>query len=190
MNESKARAIGVALGMALFVAVGLTLMIAARSAGDLKPGPIDPKVVKYWLDRGLDRRIALLLFFSAVEIIETRSAAGPIHTIRIANSPREAAEAIKRLPPADVARFEQGERVEIVVQGGAHALEKDDLVVHRHARGDLVVQTDGEVVAALDATLTDDLREEGLARDYLRINGAWADHLLFAILASDRRPRR
>ena len=58
--------------------------------------PIDPKVVKYWLDRGLDRRIALLLFFSAVEIIETRSAGGAVRTIRIANSPREAAEAIKR----------------------------------------------------------------------------------------------
>ncbi|MGQ0674855.1 MAG: GNAT family N-acetyltransferase, partial [Rhodospirillales bacterium] len=32
-------------------------------------------------------------------------------------------------------------------------------------------------------------REEGLARDYLRINGAWADHLLFAILSTDNRPR-
>ena len=32
-------------------------------------------------------------------------------------------------------------------------------------------------------------REEGLARDYLRINGAWADHLLFAILSTDSRPR-
>jgi len=46
MNESKARAIGVALGMALFVAVGLTLIVAARSGTDrlLEPGPIDPKV--------------------------------------------------------------------------------------------------------------------------------------------------
>lgn len=57
--------------------------------------PIDPKIVKYWLDRGLDRRIALLLFFSAVEIIETRSEKGPVNTIRIVNSPREAADIIK-----------------------------------------------------------------------------------------------
>ena len=57
--------------------------------------PIDPKVVKYWLDRGLDRRIALLLFFSAVEIIETRSEKGPVNTIRVSNSPREAADIIK-----------------------------------------------------------------------------------------------
>jgi ribosomal-protein-alanine N-acetyltransferase len=27
--------------------------------------------------------------------------------------------------------------------------------------------------------------EEGLARQYLRINGHWADHLLFALLRAD-----
>jgi hypothetical protein len=57
--------------------------------------PIDPKIVKYWLDRGLDRRIVLLLFFSAVEIIERQSEKGPAHTIRIMNSPREAVDVIK-----------------------------------------------------------------------------------------------
>jgi ribosomal-protein-alanine N-acetyltransferase len=31
-------------------------------------------------------------------------------------------------------------------------------------------------------------RHEGLARSYLRINGVWADHLLYAALASDRLP--
>jgi hypothetical protein len=56
---------------------------------------IDPKIVKYWLDRGLDRRIVLLLFFSAAEIVETRAEGGPINTIRIANSPRDAIDAIK-----------------------------------------------------------------------------------------------
>jgi hypothetical protein len=57
--------------------------------------PIDTKFVKYWLDRGLDRRIVLLLFFSAVEIVETRSETGPINTIKIMNSPREVMDAIK-----------------------------------------------------------------------------------------------
>ena len=69
--------------------------------------PIDPKVVKYWLDRGLDRRIAALLFFSAVEIVETRADGGAVSTIRIANNPREAAEVIRARPrefggPADL----------------------------------------------------------------------------------------
>ncbi|MBM3489068.1 MAG: GNAT family N-acetyltransferase [Alphaproteobacteria bacterium] len=31
-------------------------------------------------------------------------------------------------------------------------------------------------------------REEGFARQYLRIDGAWRDHVLFAMLASDPRP--
>lgn len=31
-------------------------------------------------------------------------------------------------------------------------------------------------------------RDEGVARKYLRINGDWQDHLLFAMLASDPRP--
>ncbi len=30
--------------------------------------------------------------------------------------------------------------------------------------------------------------EEGYARQYLRINGAWRDHMLFALLQSDARP--
>jgi hypothetical protein len=56
--------------------------------------PIDPKFVKYWLDRGLDRRIVLLMFFSAVELIETRSEKGPKNAIRIMNSPRDAIDVI------------------------------------------------------------------------------------------------
>ena len=44
-------------------------------------------------------------------------------------------------------------------------------------------------VASCGLLLKCGFREEGRARDYLRINGAWADHLLFAILATDHRPR-
>jgi len=31
-------------------------------------------------------------------------------------------------------------------------------------------------------------KHEGLARAYLKINGVWADHLLYAALSSDRLP--
>jgi len=58
--------------------------------------PIDAKFVKYWLDRGLDRRIVLLLFFSAAEIVERRSEKSPVTTIRIMNSPRDAVDVITR----------------------------------------------------------------------------------------------
>ncbi len=84
---------------------------------------------------------------------------------RFGKATQEAAAAVKKLSPEAVARFEAGEPVEIVVQGETHVLQPDDLVVLRHARGDVVVETDGEVVAAIDPTLTDDLRSEGLARE-------------------------
>ncbi|HTR35773.1 MAG TPA: DegQ family serine endoprotease [Bryobacteraceae bacterium] len=47
MNKAKVRAIGVALGLAVFVAVGMTLMIGAESGSEqaMKPGPIDANVI-------------------------------------------------------------------------------------------------------------------------------------------------
>jgi hypothetical protein len=57
--------------------------------------PIDAKFVKYWLDRGLDRRIILLLFFSAVEIVEIQSETGPVNSIKVMNSPRDAIDFIR-----------------------------------------------------------------------------------------------
>lgn len=70
--------------------------------------PIDPKFVKYWLDRGLDRRIVLLLFFSAAEIVETDPKTGQTTTIRIMNAPREAMDVIRRqtFPDSTAAREE------------------------------------------------------------------------------------
>lgn len=55
--------------------------------------PIDPKFVKYWLDRGLDRRIILLLFFSQAEITGPDDK-GHLHTITIRNSPEEALDTL------------------------------------------------------------------------------------------------
>jgi hypothetical protein len=78
--------------------------------------PIDPKFVKYWLDRGLDRRIILLLFFSAAEIVETNSGDSEStakRAIRIANAPRDAIERLSTSPviPADTA---EGNRCDLL----------------------------------------------------------------------------
>jgi hypothetical protein len=51
--------------------------------------PIDAKFVKYWLDRGLDRRIILLLFFSRAEVTGPDDQ-GHLHAITIRNSPADA----------------------------------------------------------------------------------------------------
>jgi len=74
--------------------------------------PIDAKFVKYWLDRGLDRRIVLLLFFSAADITvseDSTDAAGHPQkvskSIRIRNSPRDALDTLKQ----QQSLLEQGE---------------------------------------------------------------------------------
>jgi isoleucyl-tRNA synthetase len=84
---------------------------------------------------------------------------------RFGKATPEAARAIAGLDGAAVARLERGEPVAISVAGETHAVEAEDVIVHRHARGDVVVESDGEVVAALDPALTDELRQEGLARE-------------------------
>jgi isoleucyl-tRNA synthetase len=110
------------------------------------------------------KRIELVTHGTDLVLLEARPSFRALGK-RFGKATPEAAEAIKRLAAPEVARFEAGERVEIVVGGVTQPLERDDLVVHRHARGELVVQADGEVVAALDPVLTDELRAEGLARE-------------------------
>lgn len=76
-----------------------------------------------------------------------------------------AAEAVRRLSPAEVAAVEAGSSVTITVAGEQHVVLPEDLIVHRSARGDMVVESDGEVVVALDPELDEALRAEGLARE-------------------------
>lgn len=76
-----------------------------------------------------------------------------------------AATAIRGLPPEALGAYRRGEAVEIEVGGAAFPLEEGDVEVLEEAQGDLVVQGDGAYTAALDPTLTDALKEEGIARE-------------------------
>ena len=76
-----------------------------------------------------------------------------------------AAAAIEALASDQLHAFERGESVTIVVEGMEHALEVDDVLLTRSAAGDLVVAGDGVYVAAVDPSLTDELRREGTARE-------------------------
>lgn len=77
----------------------------------------------------------------------------------------QAAKAVNALHSATLLAFERGESVHITVGGHTHLLEADDLAVVRKASGALVVAQDGNRFAAIDPTLTDALRREGLARE-------------------------
>jgi isoleucyl-tRNA synthetase len=84
---------------------------------------------------------------------------------RFGKATPSAAAAIEALASAQLQAFERGEQVTIVVDGVAHALEPDDVLLTRSAAGDLVVAGDGVYVAAVDPRLTPELRREGTARE-------------------------
>jgi isoleucyl-tRNA synthetase len=77
----------------------------------------------------------------------------------------EAATAIRTLSQEDLAGFRKGDSVEIQVGDETFALGPEDLEVVEEARGGLVVHGDGAYTAALDPSLDDELRQEGLARE-------------------------
>jgi len=76
-----------------------------------------------------------------------------------------AAEAIKALGADAIRTFEHGGEVFINVEGTEHPLHADDLTVLRRASGAYAVQEEGGYVAALDPTVTPELRQEGIARE-------------------------
>jgi isoleucyl-tRNA synthetase len=76
-----------------------------------------------------------------------------------------AAQAVGSLSSEALAAFARGEEVAIAVEGDSHVLLAEDLTLVRRATGDLVVAEAGGFFAALDPTVTPELRREGLARE-------------------------
>ena len=56
----------------------------------------------------------------------------------------------------------------LIVEGETITLEPDDVEIRAVAHESLAVVQDGPVAVALDTTLTDELRREGLARELVR----------------------
>jgi isoleucyl-tRNA synthetase len=76
-----------------------------------------------------------------------------------------AASAIRALDQDALAAFRDGGTVTVSVAGVEHALEAGDLELRQEALGELVVKSEGRHTVALDPTLDDELRREGLARE-------------------------
>lgn len=76
-----------------------------------------------------------------------------------------AAEAIRALPSDRLQAFRRGEPLTIVIDGEGFELTGEEFELREEAQGDLVVEVDGDFVVALDPTITDALRREGLARE-------------------------
>jgi isoleucyl-tRNA synthetase len=76
-----------------------------------------------------------------------------------------AAEAVSNLKSDVLAAFERGEPLAISVGDDQRQLDAEDLVIVRRASGNLVVKEEAGYFAAIDPTVTPELRAEGLARE-------------------------
>lgn len=104
--------------------------------------PIDPRFVKYWIDRGLDIRIILLLFFSSARITDTCEGATDAckpGVITVHNSPREAANFIVRCKanaPADECHARTGFELYLTLIDSM----KTNFVAHGYKEKSLIAQ--------------------------------------------------
>jgi len=78
-----------------------------------------------------------------------------------------AAAAIAALPSDDLRAFEAGAPLAITVEGETRELSADDLEIQKTASGELLVQGSGGFVTAIDPSVTEALRLEGLAREVI-----------------------
>jgi isoleucyl-tRNA synthetase len=78
-----------------------------------------------------------------------------------------AAEAVARFSSAHLRQFEQGGELLVTVDGETHGLEAGDVTIVRRASGELVVQEEHGFFAAIDPTITPELKREGTARELI-----------------------
>jgi len=78
-----------------------------------------------------------------------------------------AAKAVAAFTSDELRAFLRGDALVVSVEGDSHALSPDDLTIIRRAAGGLVVQEDGGFFAAIDPTITPDLKREGHARELI-----------------------
>ena len=78
-----------------------------------------------------------------------------------------AAQAVAAFGGEQLRAFLHGEPLVVSVEGDSHELGPDDLTIVRRASGSLVVQEDGGFFAAIDPTVTPELKLEGYAREVI-----------------------
>lgn len=84
---------------------------------------------------------------------------------RFGERTQEAAQLIRVLSSDQLEEFRRGGTLSIDVAGETFALGEEDLVVAEDARGELIVETGEGYTVALDITIDQALRLEGLARE-------------------------
>ncbi len=76
---------------------------------------------------------------------------------------KEAAAAIENFSPEQIRLLESGTRTEVC----GKEIGFEDIEIRRTKREGIEVETQGELTVALDTTITDELRDEGIAREFV-----------------------
>lgn len=76
-----------------------------------------------------------------------------------------AAKASELLSAQQLRQLEEGSDVRVESSGEVYHYRPEDIVVERVVKTDWLVQNEGQFVVALDPTLSDELKQEGLARE-------------------------
>ncbi|MFN2636184.1 MAG: isoleucine--tRNA ligase [Gemmatimonadaceae bacterium] len=95
-----------------------------------------------------------------------------------------ASEAVQALTGEALRAFEAGEPLFVSVENESRQLDAEDLTIIRRASGDLVVKEEAGYFAALDPSVSNELRLEGLARELVSRVQRLRKELGFAV--SDR----
>lgn len=80
---------------------------------------------------------------------------------------KAAAAAIAALSSEEAAKLARGETLPIIIQGEPAELNPEDVIIHREPKEGLVTAAEGNVVVALETTLTPALIAEGLMREFV-----------------------
>lgn len=77
------------------------------------------------------------------------------------------AAAVSRLGTEEIADVLAGNTLTVDLEGTPFEMQADDLLITRNPREGLAVASEGEIVVALETTLTPELEQEGLAREFV-----------------------
>ncbi len=108
-----------------------------------------------------------ITFLDSTDTLTTLSARPDFRVLgpRFQRASQEAENAIRALASEALAALRMGEPVMLMVAGDAVPLEMEWLEIVESASGDYVVKSEEGYTAALDPTLDDELRIEGMARE-------------------------
>jgi isoleucyl-tRNA synthetase len=169
------------MGLARCV-VSLTLLLRNRAGLHVRqplarillvagPGGVDPGSLAAVRDIILDEvNVRTLEMIADAGGLVRRSAKANFKRLgaRLGKQMKAAAAAIAALDDAQIAGFVARGTLELTVDGAPLQIELADVDIQSEEIGNWLVAQEGVVTVALDTELTDDLRQQGLAREAVR----------------------